>query len=244
MNNLLLKPEDKVSNNEYAVRDTHRLTHLREVLKVNINQELSACLLNQGLCQAVVKNIHEKEIIFDIHSLQDGAASLYHLWVGLSRPQTIKKILEHGSTLGVGSFHFFKAELSEKSYMTSKVLTPEESNELCDLGLAQSGCYFQTPKVEVIPYLPNDRFANLDKTQKFILDLETDKTFEDYPIDFSQPIHLAIGPERGWVKKEIEHFHQAGFQSVAISPTILRVEYAMAVSLGQLDMLKMRSPHA
>ena len=76
--------------------------------------------------------------------------------------------------------------------------------------------------------------------QKFILDLKTDKSFLDVDINFDQPITLAIGPERGFIKEDLEPFHHAGFTSIKISSSILRVEHAVYSAISQLELLRAR----
>jgi RsmE family RNA methyltransferase len=72
------------------------------------------------------------------------------------------------------------------------------------------------------------------------LDLKTDKTFLDVDIDFSNPVTLAVGPERGFINSDIERFHQAGFTSIKISSSILRVEHAVYSAVSQLELLRSR----
>ncbi|HEU0035298.1 MAG TPA: RsmE family RNA methyltransferase, partial [Kofleriaceae bacterium] len=50
-------------------------------------------------------------------------------------------------------------------------------------------------------------------------------------------ITLAIGPEGGWIQREVDTFVERGFTPVAIGPQILRVETAVAAALGQLVLL-------
>ena len=45
---------------------------------------------------------------------------------------------------------------------------------------------------------------------------------------------LAIGPEGGWIERELETFVERGFTPVSLGAPILRVEAAVAAALGQL----------
>jgi RsmE family RNA methyltransferase len=49
---------------------------------------------------------------------------------------------------------------------------------------------------------------------------------------------LAIGPEGGWIEREVETFIARGFTPVSIGAPILRVEAAVASALGQLLLLQ------
>jgi 16S rRNA U1498 N3-methylase RsmE len=48
------------------------------------------------------------------------------------------------------------------------------------------------------------------------------------------PVVLAIGPEGGWIEREVETLIARGFTPVSIGAPILRVETAVAAALGQL----------
>ena len=50
----------------------------------------------------------------------------------------------------------------------------------------------------------------------------------------SEPTTLAIGPEGGWIEREVETFVARGFTPVSLGAPILRVEAAVASALGQL----------
>ena len=106
------------------------------------------------------------------------------------------------------------------------------------LGLSQAGIYTDLPKFKMDIYNPAGQYK--DAPQKFVLDLKTDKSFLDIKLDFTQPITLAVGPERGFINDDLEIFHQAGFTSVKISSSILRVEHAVYSAISQLELLRKR----
>jgi 16S rRNA (uracil1498-N3)-methyltransferase len=49
-----------------------------------------------------------------------------------------------------------------------------------------------------------------------------------------QPVTLAIGPEGGFIEREIASLEAIGFTPVALGPRILRVETAVASIVGRL----------
>jgi len=237
MNNILLNIDDLISDNTYSLKDSFRLDHLHTVLKINEGDEVRVCLINEGLANGVISKSTSQEIQIKTTEFSKKELPWVDLLVGLSRPPTCKKVLEHGATLGVNQFHFFKAELSEKSYLQSKLFKDEQYQKLIELGLSQSGVYHQMPKFNLSSFNPLHEYK--DVKQKYILSLETKETFRDQEIDFNQPVLLAIGPERGWTRSETNLFKENGFKEVSISTSILRVETAVFTSLGQLELLKM-----
>ena len=54
----------------------------------------------------------------------------------------------------------------------------------------------------------------------------------------AEPLVLAIGPEGGWIVREVDTFVARGFEPVSLGAAILRVEAAVAAALGQLVLLR------
>lgn len=248
MNSLLIDPLNIFDRkeNKIFVRSSKIATHIENVLnKTNVNkfQHYKITILNEGIYYAEVTRLLNSELCFEIKEPLQCFEPWIDIVVGVSRPQTTKKILEHGSTYGVGKFHFFTASLSEKSYLDSKVFTDEKDNLLHD-GLSQSARYYQAPEVVLDHYNPAKKYAEYD--YKFILDFDNAKSFLDVEVPnlyginkktMMPKIVLAIGPERGFRQEDIEPFLAHGFQKVTISQAVLRVEHALYSSLGQLELL-------
>ena len=224
-----------INNENGVITDPKILKHLFNVLKVEVGDNIRVTVLNQGLGQAKILKLTEKFCEVEIASLTKQAHAEVHLIVGLSRPQTLKKVLEHGTTMGVTHFHFYPATLSEKSYATSKIFEQQELDDLLHAGLSQSNLYYQMPQVKIENYNPAAKFG--DFTQKYILEFSTSNSFLDSKINFTSPIVLSIGPERGFVKEDIVHFEKAAFEKIKISASTLRVEHAVFTALAQLELI-------
>lgn len=231
MNSLIL------DNDSGLITDPKILEHLKVTLKAQIGDTFRCTILNKGIFSGEIVSINEQNCQFKLGNQLPSAEPWFNLIIGLSRPQTVKKILEHASTYGAKRIHFFKAELSEKSYQDSKVLS-EEKDFLLNLGLSQSALYYQTPEIKVDKYNPAAGYSSY--SQKYILDLEGAESFLEIrdQLDFNTPVTLAIGPERGFIKADIERFHQAGFKSIKVSSSILRVEHAVYSAISQLELIR------
>lgn len=232
MNSIILQ------NDSGTITDKAILGHIHSTLKLNVGDVVKCTVLNRGMTTGLVSEISNEHCKLKLGEILPGESQWFNLVVGLSRPQTSKKILEHATTFGTRSFHFFKAALSEKSYLDSKIFEDKAYEEFLLAGLSQSALYSDLPKFKLDKYNPADSYASAP--QKFILDIKTDKSFLDVNIDFSLPITLAIGPERGWIAEDLERFHAAGFTSVKISSSILRVEHAVYSAVSQLELLRKR----
>jgi RsmE family RNA methyltransferase len=51
------------------------------------------------------------------------------------------------------------------------------------------------------------------------------------------PVVAAIGPEGGWIERELATFVDRGYRVVELGRPILRVEAAIAALLGQITLL-------
>lgn len=227
-----------------VILDPKILNHLHETLKAKVGDKLRFTVLNQGLCFGTLTFLDEKKGLVDLGEINPGQEPWFDLVVGAARPQTTKKIFEHGATFGVRKILFFKAVKSEKSYLTSKVFETVEATESLIDGLAQSNCYYRLPQFELCSYNPAERFHNNEwnQTSKFILDLDGSENFLAYKmqndLSFTEPCVLAIGPERGWIHEDLAPFKNAGFKSVKISSSVLRVEHAIYSAVSQLELLR------
>ena len=45
---------------------------------------------------------------------------------------------------------------------------------------------------------------------------------------------LLVGPEGGWVERELESLRAAGLRGVALGPRVLRVEHAVIALIARL----------
>jgi 16S rRNA (uracil1498-N3)-methyltransferase len=232
MNSLIL------SDNKGFISDTHVLCHIHTTLKLAVGDEVRCTVLNQGRSLGTVTELTNNLCKLKLSSITPGEEQWFDLVVGLSRPQTTKKILEHATTFGARRFHFFKAALSEKSYLDSKIFDNNAYEEFLLAGLSQAAIYTNLPEFKLDKYNPADQYVVAP--QKFLLDLKTDKSFLDVEIDFTKPITLAVGPERGFIKEDCDRFHHAGFTSIKISSSILRVEHAVYSAISQLELLRKR----
>lgn len=230
MNSLILK------DNTGVITDQHILNHIHSTLKLNVGDVVKCTVLNQGRTKGFVTELNQNLCKLNLEDIKSGDPQWFDLIVGLSRPQTSKKILEHATTFGARRFHFFKAALSEKSYLDSKIFEDKAYEEFLLNGLSQATIYTELPEFKLDKYNPAENYKSAP--QKFILDLKADKSFLDVKFDWSKPITLAVGPERGWTPEDIERFHQAGFTSIKISSSVLRVEHAVYSAISQLELLR------
>jgi RsmE family RNA methyltransferase len=167
------------------------------------------------------------------------------LVVGLSRPQTIKKVIQVAAMVGVRSLHLVRTELGEKSYLTATLLDPHNLNSEVVKALEQIGEGL-SPAIHVHRSFSFFCRTHLDLlgqgaapvrliAQPRARDLVCTDSFKA-----QQPVVLAIGPEIGWSSGEVGQFEAHGFKPIGLGPRVMRVEIAATFLLGQIHLLAQR----
>lgn len=237
MNRVLFFKDQKVEDSIYESHDSSILVHIKEVLKKTEGDSIKLCIADDGLFEAKIITLGDS-IKVEILKKEESIQSNINLIIGLSRPPTCQKILEHGTTFGVSSFHFMATSNGEKSFCDSKLFKDQRYKKYIDMGLSQSDSYYKYPEVNLSKKW---NLNDIGSEQLFVLDPFCVETFEDYNIDFDKKMVLAIGPERGWNSFEFEDLLNRGFKKVRLGPSKLRVELATYSALSQLDLIKMKS---
>lgn len=247
MNRILLFKNDLIKNSTdlYLITDTVTVSHLKNVLKVKLEQKIKITLVDNGIGEALIVKQSADAYTVKILTIAKGFPPLFDVIIGLSRPAMLKKILEHGTSFGVHTFHFYKACLSEKSYLDTKVFNPDQIDRYLHAGLAQARDFYIKPQVLVHKnqYELNKNIASLTHHNKWILSLQAQKYFLNHLQKINQDDQstvnnlLAIGPERGFTPEEEKYFQNLNFTPIKISDSVLRVENASLAALAQLEML-------
>jgi len=231
MNSVLLLSQQQQSDDlTFKIDTPYRVAHIKEHLKLTIGDSFKANIVNRGIATASILSLTEKEIVVKTTTPQMMKAKSIHLVVGISRPPTMKKILEHGTSLGVTQFTFVPAQLSEKSYFTSKIYQEEQLLELLALGLEQSAYFSNWPMVSLEKHIPSLN----DSSKKIILHPDVPDRWNQFDHHSLNKITLAVGPERGWTEDEISRFKDLGYHSMSMGSSRLRTEIAVFSALGHL----------
>lgn len=225
----------KNSESLFEISNFETVKHLKKVLKVQKDSPIKLCLINEGLADGKVLEVLTDKILVKIGTIKDSVEVKTKLIVGLSRPLTMQKILEHGTTLGVSEFHFFKAELSEKSFLDSKFIKDAKFESYMKKGLAQSGIFSKMPQVYIYNKFADISLKQFSNYNKLFLSLNSTDFLTKNNTIKKLPSVFLIGPERGFTNDEEEVFLQLNFLGVKIGPSIQRVEYATASILAQLE---------
>ena len=233
MNYLWIFENELNKNDKVVIEDSFRSVHLQEILRAKASDQLKVVVLGKGIGTASIEDIKGSKIELQMNELNSGEERSIDLFVGLSRPQTMKKVLELASGFPVRKLFLHRTELGEKSYETSKVLEDDQLQKHLLLGLSQTGRFHDLPQVEIYKYVPFSQVE--ERKNKIIFHPGQSSSLKDFQI---QELVLAIGSERGYTTKELELFKSNGFKECWLSNSIMRVETALTSALSGIDLLK------
>lgn len=237
MNVLLIAPDELAPDGTVALTD-ERATHLRTVLKVEVGQRIRAGIARGGLGTAEVLAVDGGAISL---RLEVGAASVampVDLVLALPRPKVLSRTIEIAASFAVARIDLTNAWRVDKSYLASPRLAPAALERAAWLGAAQGGTT-HLPELAMhrrLMGLLDARFATGVSRSGAHLVAHPGAP----PIELayrSGPAIVAIGPEGGWIQRELDTFVERGFTPVSLGAPILRVEAAVATVLAQLALL-------
>jgi len=237
VNLLLVDPEELAGDATCTLRD-RRAQHLRGVLGARVGSHVRAGVTGGRLGSA--------EIIAD-----DGTSFTLRLTLGelipaplpielvlaIPRPKVLTRVIEAAAAFGVARIELTNAWRVDKSYLDSPRLSPDALALAARLG-AEQGATTHLPAIAIHRRL----MALLDARWPGPPEVKLVAHPGAPPIETALagptgPLALAIGPEGGWIEREIETFVARGFAPVSLGAPILRVETAVAAALGQLLVL-------
>lgn len=235
--------EHQIKDQEIIIDHPATLFHIAQHLKLQKGETLKITCLGKGLATAAIKSISRDKVVLNTNSLrwQKIAQRWINLFVAVSRPVAIKRIIEHGSALPIKSIHFFQAQLSEKSFFSSKELLPQRIQQRLLDGLAQSGRYHDLPEISIQKKTLKEISRLLQSTeQTYFLDVNSTTTFLDQAglqVGQGNALNLIVGPERGFSAQEVQWLKDQNFANISIGMGIMRVEMATLIACSQLEMM-------
>ena len=235
MNLLLVAPSEIAADGTCTLAD-RRAQHLRDVLGVRAGQQVRAGVLGGGLGTAEVLADDGGAIALRLAITQPAPPPLdVELVLAVPRPKVIARVVETCAAFAVRRIDLTNAWRVDKSYLRSPRLAEEALHAAARLG-AEQGATTHLPELAVhdrLMALLDARFASPAPRRLVAhpgappLERALDGT----------PAVLAIGPEGGWIQRELDTFVARGFAPVSLGAPILRVEAAVAAALGQLLLL-------
>ncbi len=233
MNLVLLEPGELAADGTCTVGD-RRAKHLREVLGARAGVRVRAGVIAGGLGHAEVLADDGDAITLRlaIEGLPPPQLAV-DLVLAVPRPKVVTRVIEACAAFAIRRIDLTNAWRVDKSYLRSPRLAAAALAHAARIG-AEQGATTHLPAIAVHPRLMrllDDRFAAPGGTRLIAHPGAP-------PLErVMGPVTLAIGPEGGWIERELETFVARGFAPVSIAAGILRTETAVAAALGQLALL-------
>jgi len=209
-----------------------RAVHVLKVLRRKLGDSFDVGVIDGPRGKATLEGVTDAglELSFKWGEVEPSLL-LIDLVVGLSRPQTMRKILNEATTLGVRSIRFVETDRGEPSYGESKVWTTGEWRRHVVAGVAQA---FTTRMPTVIWGMSLG--AALEEVGegdcRLALDHYEATKRLGKAVNGCDALALAIGSERGWTANERELFRGAGWTLVGMGERVLRTETAVVAAVA------------
>ena len=238
MNLLLIDPIELRSDGTCTVFD-RRAHHMRTVIGVEVGSTVRAGLLGGNIGTGEVIKDDGSAITFRLSLTEPPPRPLdVELLLAVPRPKVITRTIEIVASFGVKRIDITNAWRVDKSYLRSPRLDPGALALAARFG-AEQGATTYLPTITVhdrLMAILDDRFPKPDNGAQRLIAHPSAPPIESV-VTSRMPTVLAIGPEGGWIQRELDTFIERGFKPVSLGTPVLRVEAAVASSLGQLLML-------
>jgi len=247
VNLLLIDPAELAGDATCTLRD-RRAQHLRTVLGAEVGSQVRAGVIGGGIGSAELLADDGTAITLRLTLTEPAPAPLpIELVLAIPRPKVLIRVVEAAAAFGVARIELTNAWRVDKSYLSSPRLAPDALALAARLG-AEQGATTHLPAITVhhrLMALLDARWPGRGSdtpARKLIAHpgappIEAAITSPRDSPEPPAPLALAIGPEGGWIAREVDTFVARGFSPVSIGAPILRVETAVAAALGQLLLL-------
>ncbi len=234
MNLILLFADDFTAPNIVRLQG-RRLRHMSEVQQPAIGDRLRVGLLDGRVGSGTLLTLDDQAAELQVELEREPPPRLpLRLILALPRPKMLKRTLQTVATLGVDELWLINAYRVDKSYWSTPLLAPEAIREQLILGLEQAGDT-RLPEIQLRkrfkPFV-EDELPALCAGRRALVAHPYDA--QPCPAAENTPSVLAVGPEGGFIRYEVDKLIEAGMQPIHLGPRILRVETAVPVLLSRL----------
>lgn len=239
MNCILLEDDDFVGAGGRVRLTGRRAWHVREVHRAAPGRELRVGRLGGRLGTGRVLRVDDAGVELEVVLDREPPPRLpLTLVLALPRPRVLRRVLVAVASLGVEELVLVNAWRVEKSFWQSESLAPERIASRLRLGLELAGDT-RLPRVRLErlfrPFVENELARLEDATARWVAH---PGAATPCPRGGTRPACLAVGPEGGFIRAELDSFERAGFQAVSfdglLAGRVLGVETAVAALVSRL----------
>jgi 16S rRNA (uracil1498-N3)-methyltransferase len=230
MNLILLFDDDFTGEHTVRLRG-RRLDHVAGVHRAAVGDSLVVGVaggrIGRGRVTALDGEWLEMDVTLDA---EPPPAVPLTLVLALPRPKVLNRVIAGAASLGVKRIHLLNAWRVEKSYWRSPRMSEENLLQQCILGLEQA-------RDTILPTIEVHRLFR-PFVEAFAPDglalVAHPGAPQECPRAVTEAVTLAIGPEGGFIAREVESLVSAGFTPVSLGPRILRVETAVPALIARI----------
>jgi len=241
--NLVLVESSELSADATCAISDRRARHLREVLHVTPGSTVRAGIVGGAIGTAEVISDDGESIFMKVNADSPPPAPMdVELLLALPRPKVLTRVVETCAAFAIRRLDLTNAWRVDKSYSSSPRLDPGALALAARFGAEQGATTWQ-PAIAVherLMELLDGRFPPSGGPLAMRVIAHPGAPPIERVITTPGPVVLAIGPEGGWIQRELDTFVARGFAPVSLGAPILRVEAAVAAALGQLMLLARR----
>lgn len=241
MNLLLLDPADFQGDDRVVVRG-RRAAHVASVVRPEAGDELVIGVVDGPKGVGVVLACGPEELILEPRlDPEPEPVPPIDLVLALPRPKVVRRLLSDIASLGVGTVHLTNAWRVERAYFASPALAPESVDAALRLGLEQARATYR-PRVVVHPRLMDfldNTLPGLAPEARLLAHPNHDHRLTAEEVAGGRVL-IAIGPEGGWIAREVATFGERGFTPFTLGRRVLRTEAAVPAIYGWVAALRGR----
>ncbi len=223
-----------------------RATHVSDVLRLKDGDQVRAGVLDDAMYDNVAVSFAEKGIAsFDLANgvrRELPEAPKLSLLLAVPRPKVLTRLLPQIAAVGVCSIGLVNAYRVERCYFDAHLLRNEQTlrNALVT-GLMQAGCDARVPFVHVAKrlkvFLEDELDGFAPQNSLRLLAHPGNDTGVLQQLSYaaasgSSHVILAIGPEGGWMPREVSMFRSFGFSMADLGNRVVRTDAAVLMLMG------------
>lgn len=211
--------------------------HLRRVLEVKVGQEVRIGLIDGPFGVGRVEDIRPETIELGcFFEPTPSPRPRVDLLLAMPRPKVMRRLWAPLASLGVRHIALTNAWRVERNYFDNHLIEPEIYRPLLLEGLEQAG-HTHFPTVSIHRRLVTLVQEGLDGlfgmgTRLVAHPGSARRVRHVVTPNVSDRVLLAVGPEGGWIDREIDLLTKAGFQTITTGDRILSTSTAVQVLLG------------
>ena len=229
MNRILFETGELLDDDTVRLSD-NRAKQIREVLRAEVGAVLKVGMIDGLAGSGRIVECAGDSVRLSVTLDTEAPAPWFDLLLAVPRPKVLKRLWAQLAALGVGRIVLLNAARVERVYFDSHWLEEEHFRPLLIEGLTQSSAT-RLPEVSVQrrfrPFVEDELNAWAQTCWRIVAHPGPVLPVPPPPegIVDTRPL-LAIGPEGGWTRYELDLLAAHGFRPFAIGERILRSDTA------------------